>query len=345
MAKIKFSSSLEEIITLEEFPLKKALATLKGKKIAVLGYGIQGSAQALNLRDNGIDVIVGQRKESASWEKAISDDWIENQNLFSIKEATQKAEIILYLLSDTGQKAYWKKLLPFLSKGKTLYFSHGFSIVFQEETNIIPPKDIDVVMIAPKGSGTSLRKCFLEGNKMNSSIAIYQNFTGKAEETAAALGISIGSGYLFKTTFPKEVYADLTGERGVLVGALAGIFDAQYQTLRENGHSASEAFNETVEELTQGLIQFIGENGMDYLFANISTTAQRGALDWKDKFRDATLPVFQKLYKSVKSGNEARIILKRNSESDYQQKLEKELQEIKNSEIWQTGRKIRTLRH
>ena len=149
--------------------------------------------------------------------------------------------------------------------------------------------------MAPKGSGTSLRRLFVAGKGLNSSYAIFQDATGKAKDKVLALGIGVGSGYLFETDFKKEVYSDLTGERGILMGALAGLFEAQYNVLRKNGHSPSEAFNETVEELTQSLMPLVAENGMDWMFANTSVTAQRGALDWKGKFRDATAPVFEKL--------------------------------------------------
>ncbi len=344
MAKINFGGVEENVTTREEFPLSKARETLKDEVIAIIGYGVQGPGQSLNLRDNGFNVIIGQRKNSSSWDKAVKDGWVEGKTLFEIEEACEKASIIQYLLSDAGQISMWPTVKKHLTKGKALYFSHGFGITYKEQTSIIPPKDIDVILIAPKGSGTSLRRMFLAGEGLNSSYAIFQDATGKAYERVVALGIGVGSGYLFETTFQKEVYSDLTGERGVLMGALAGIMEAQYNILRSKGHSPSEAFNETVEELTESLMPLVAENGMDWMYANCSTTAQRGALDWKNKFRDAVAPVFKDLYESVKTGNEARITIEANQKDDYREKLTAELDEIHNSEMWKTGAQVRKLR-
>ncbi len=344
MATINFGGVNETVITREEFPLEKAKETLKHEVIAVIGYGVQGPGQSLNLRDNGFNVIVGQRKGGKSWEKALADGWVEGKNLFDIDEACDNATIIQYLLSDAGQIEAWNTVKKYLTAGKTLYFSHGFGITFNEKTGIVPPADIDVILVAPKGSGTSLRRLFLKGEGINSSIAVYQDATGRAKDKAIALGIGVGSGYLFETDFQKEVYSDLTGERGILMGALAGLFEAQYNVLRKNGHSPSEAFNETVEELTQSLMPLVAENGMDWMFANTSVTAQRGALDWKGKFRDATTPVFENLYAEVASGREANRVISEGSKTDYRQKLELELKEIRESELWQAGAAVRKLR-
>ena len=287
MAKMNFGGVIENVITREEFPLSKALETLKDETIAVIGYGVQGPGQSLNLKDNGFNVIVGQRKNSKTWDKAVADGWVPGKTLFEIEEACERATIIQYLLSDAAQIAVWPSVKKHLTPGKALYFSHGFGATYSDRTGIVPPKDIDVIMIAPKGSGTSLRRLFLEGRGLNSSYAVMQDATGRAMDRVIALGIGVGSGYLFETTFKREVYSDLTGERGTLMGAIQGIFAAQYQVLRENGHTPSEAFNETVEELTQSLMPLVGENGMDWMYANCSTTAQRGALDWWKPFRDA----------------------------------------------------------
>jgi ketol-acid reductoisomerase len=344
MAKINFGGVVENVVTREEFSLAKAKEVLKDEVVAVIGYGVQGPGQSLNLKDNGINVIVGQRKNSKSWNKAVEDGWKENANLFDIEEAAKQATIIQFLLSDAGQIEQWNRIKPYLTKGKALYFSHGFGITFNDQTGIVPPKDIDVILVAPKGSGTSLRRLFVQGKGINSSYAIYQDATGKAKDRVIALGMAVGSGYLFETDFKKEVYSDLTGERGILMGALAGVFEAQYNVLRKNGHSPSEAFNETVEELTQSLMPLVAENGMDWMYANTSVTAQRGALDWRHKFREAVTPVFEDLYKSVKSGNEAKIVIESGRKTDYRQKLEEELKEIRESEMWQAGKQVRNLR-
>jgi ketol-acid reductoisomerase len=345
MAKINFGGVLEDVITAKEFPLKKAQKVLKNEVIAVLGYGVQGPAQAFNMRDNGINVIIGQAKEDKRyWKKAIADGWVPGKTLFPIEEAVQRGTIIQYLVSDAAQKILWPKVKANLKKGDALYFSHGFSIVYKKQTGVIPPAFVDVIMVAPKGSGTSVRRNFLDGSGINSSFAVHQDFTGRAMERTIALGIAIGSGFLFPTTFQMEVYSDLTGERGVLMGALAGMMEAQYNELRKHGHTPSESFNETVEELTQSLIRLVAENGMDWMYANCSATAQRGALDWRHKFRKAVAPVFAELYKSVATGKETEIVLRVNSAPDYKVKLEKELKEMRNSELWQAGAAVRALR-
>ncbi len=344
MGKMTFGTTEEKVMTREEFSLEKAHDVLKNDVIAVLGYGVQGPAQALNLRDNGFKVIIGQRDNSPSWDAAIKDGFKPGESLFSIEEACEKGTIICNLLSDAGQISTWPMIEKRLVKGKTLMFSHGFGVTYKEKTSIIPPKDIDVALVAPKGSGRSVRKLFLQKKGINSSYAIFQDASGKAEERTIAYGIAVGSGYLFETTFEREVYSDLTGERGVLMGALAGIIEAQYQVLRANGHSPSEAFNETVEELTQSLVPLVSENGMDWMYGNCSTTAQRGALDWLPKFKAATLPVFKDLYEEVRNGNEAQRTIDKNSQDDYRVELEKELEEMREREIWQAGRAVRSLR-
>ena len=344
MATINFGGIDEQVVTREEFPLEKAREFLKNETIAVIGYGVQGPGQSLNLRDNGFNVIIGQRKGGKTWDKAVADGWVPGETLFEIEEAVKRGTIIQYLLSDAAQIEVWPRIKPHLTAGKALYFSHGFGITYKERTGIIPPADIDVILIAPKGSGTSLRRMFLQGRGLNSSFAVFQDATGKARERAIALGIGVGSGYLFETDFKREVYSDLTGERGTLMGAIQGLLLAQYEVLRENGHSPSEAFNETVEELTQSLMPLFAENGMDWMYANCSTTAQRGALDWMTPFHDAAKPVFEKLYREVASGNEAQRSIDSNSKPDYREGLERELKALRESEMWQTGAVVRKLR-
>ena len=340
---MNFGGVEETVVTRDEFPLEKAREVLKNETIAVIGYGVQGPGQSLNLRDNGFNVIVGQRA-GKTYDKAVADGWVPGETLFSIEEACERATIIQVLLSDAAQIACWPTIKKHLTPGKALYFSHGFAVTYKERTGIIPPPDVDVILIAPKGSGTSLRTMFLEGRGLNSSYAIFQDATGRAFERCIALGIGVGSGYLFETTFKREVYSDLTGERGSLMGAIQGLLLAQYEVLRENGHTPSEAFNETVEELTQSLMPLFAKNGMDWMYANCSTTAQRGALDWMGPFHDAIKPVMEQLYESVKTGNEAQISIDSNSKPDYREKLEEELRALRESEMWQTGAVVRKLR-
>ena len=344
MAQIDFGGVVEEVITSDEFSLQKAREVLSQETVAVLGYGVQGPGQALNMRDNGIRVIVGQREGGSSWERALQDGFVPGETLFPVEEAASKGTVVQFLLSDAGQVATWPAVMQCLNEGDALYFSHGFSIVYRDQTGIVPPDNVDVILVAPKGSGRTVRTNFLDGSGINSSYAVHQDFTGRAHERALALGIAVGSGYLFPTTFEKEVHSDLTGERGVLMGCLAGVMEAQYNLLRKHGHSPSEAFNETVEELTQSLIRLVAENGMDWMFSNCSTTAQRGALDWAPKFRDAVTPLFDDLYERVVSGAETKRVLEANSAADYREKLDKELAVIHNSEMWQAGAAVRSLR-
>jgi ketol-acid reductoisomerase len=344
MREIQVGNEKETVVERADYPPEKLRAILGNEVVAVLGYGVQGRGQSLNMKDNNVQVIVGQREKTRSWDLAVEDGWIPGQTLFPLEEAAARGSVIQYLLSDAGQKEFWPRLKPHLTKGKALYFSHGFSIVYKDQTGVVPPPDIDVILVAPKGSGTTVRRLFLQGKGINASYAVFQDATGRAAERARALGIAIGSGYLFETTFQKEVFSDLTGERGVLMGAIYGLWLAQYEVLREHGHSPSEAFNETVEEATQSLYPLIAENGMDWMYANCSTTAQRGALDWFKRFRDAARPVFEELYQKVASGDETRRVLEANSRADYRQQLEKELKEVADSEMWQAGAVVRSLR-
>ena len=344
MRQIQIGNTTETVVERADYPPERLKAILGKETVAVLGYGVQGRGQSLNLKDNGINVIVGLRDTGRGWDLAQQDGWVKGKTLFSLDEAAKKGTIIQFLLSDAGQKEYWPTLKQFLTAGKALYFSHGFSIAYKEQTGVIPPKDIDVILVAPKGSGTTVRRLFLEGKGINASYAVFQDATGRALDRCLACGIAIGSGYLFETTFQKEVFSDLTGERGVLMGAIYGLWLAQYEVLREHGHSPSEAFNETVEEATQSLYPLIAENGMDWMYANCSTTAQRGALDWFKRFRDVSKPVFEELYQKVAAGEETRRVLDANSRKDYRQQLEKELKEVADSEMWQAGTVVRSLR-
>lgn len=344
MRKIRIGDSEETVVERADYPPEKLKAILADETVAVLGYGVQGRGQSLNMKDNGVNVVIGLRENGRGWDLARQDGWIPGSTLLPMEEAARRGTIIQYLLSDAGQKEQWPTLKPYLTAGKALYFSHGFSIAYADQTGVVPPADVDVILVAPKGSGTTVRRLFLEGKGINASYAIHQDATGRATDRCLATGIAIGSGYLFQTTFQKEVFSDLTGERGVLMGAIYGLWLAQYEVLREHGHSPSEAFNETVEEATQSLYPLIAENGMDWMYANCSATAQRGALDWFTKFKDASKPVFEQLYQRVAAGDETRRVLETNSKADYREGLEKELKAIADSEMWQAGQVVRSLR-
>lgn len=333
----------EKIFQRSDYPLDKCRQILKNKPISIIGYGPQGCGQALNLRDNGFDVSIGVR-QGASWDKAEEDGWEKDKNLFSVEDASEKGNIIQYLLSDVGQIKKWDAILPNLTEGKTLYFSHGFGIVFNDKTKIVPPNNIDVMLVAPKGAGSTVRSQFLKGTGINTSYAIHQDYTGDALDKCMALSFGIGCGHAFETTFEKEVHSDLTGERCVLMGLIQGAFSAQYQVLRENGHSPSEAYNETVEEALVSLFPLISDKGMDWLYANCSTTAQRGALDWAPKFEKVLKPVIKGCYEDVTSGKEVQRVIDCNSDDDYRVKLDKELDEIGDQELWRVARILRDLR-
>ena len=343
MKELDINGFKELIIERSDYPIEHCKKILDNETTAILGYGPQGRGQGLNMRDQGFDVILGLRK-GASWDKAIVDGWIEGETLFKIEEATKRGTIIQFLLSDAGQIQAWPTVKKNLKEGDTLYFSHGFGIIFCDDTSIIPPPNVNVVLVAPKGSGLTVRNHFLEGRGINSSYAIHQDYTGNAKDLTVATAFAIGSGHLFETTFEKEVHSDLTGERCVLMGLIQGAFLAQYEVLRENGHSPSEAYNETIEEGLQSLYPLVSEKGMDWMYSNCSTTAQRGALDWAPKFKNILKPVIEECYSKVVSGEEAKIAISSNSKSDYRQQLEKELEEINNQEMWLAGKKLRPLR-
>ena len=210
MAIMNFGGVEEEVITREEFSLGKAREVLKNETIAIIGYGVQGPGQALNLKDNGFKVIVGQRP-GKTYEKAVADGWVPGETLFDIDEACRRATIIAFLVSDAGQIAVWPTVKQNLTAGKALYFSHGFGITYKDRTGIVPPADVDVIMVAPKGSGTSLRRLFLQGR---GEFFCLSGCDRRAEQRTLALGIGIGSGYLFKTDFKRRcIRLDRDAER------------------------------------------------------------------------------------------------------------------------------------
>ena len=343
MKEININGHRETIVERSDYPVEKCKKILDQDVTAILGYGPQGRGQGLNMRDQGFDVIVGLRR-GKSWDNAIADGWVEDENLFELEDAVKRASIIQFLVSDAAQIQLWPMVKENLNDGDAIYFSHGFGIVFNDDTHIIPPDNVDVILVAPKGSGITVRNHFLDGRGINASFAIHQDYSGRAKDRCIATAFAFGSGHLFETTFEKEVYSDLTGERCVLMGLLQGAFLAQYEVLREHGHSPSEAYNETIEEGLQSLYPLVSEKGMDWMYANCSTTAQRGALDWAPKFRDSLKPIIEDCYQRVLSGDEARIAIETNSKTDYREQLEKELNAVSSQEMWQAGKQLRPLR-
>lgn len=343
MKTIDINGVREEIHERSDWPASRRHAVLGSETTAVLGYGPQGRGQSLNLRDQGVNVVVGVR-EGRSKDKALADGWEEGETLLSIEDAAEHGTIVQYLLSDAAQIAMWPEIKKRLKPGDCLYFSHGFAVVFHEDTGIVPPDDVDVVLVAPKGSGLTVRNHFLAGRGINASFAIRQDATGRARDRALATAFGIGSGHVFETTFEKEVYSDLCGERSVLMGLIQGAFKAQYDVLRAHGHSPSEAYNETVEEALQSLYPLIGENGMDWMYANCSTTAQRGALDWAPRYEKVLKPLIEECYESVVRGDEARTVIRANSDPNYREQLDAELEAMDNQELWQAARVLRDFR-
>jgi len=223
MKDIEINGIKETIVERSDYPIEECKNILGQEVTAILGYGPQGRGQGLNMRDQGFKVILGLRK-GRSWDKALADGWVEGETLFETEEAAHRGTILQYLLSDAGQIAAWPMVKSNLNDGDALYFSHGFGIVFHEDTSIIPPENVDVILVAPKGSGLTVRTHFQAGRGINASFAIHQDYTGRARERCISTAFAIGSGHLFETTFKKEVHSDLTGERCVLMGLLQGAF-------------------------------------------------------------------------------------------------------------------------
>ena len=197
MATIDFGGTREKVITRKEFPMSRARQVLKKEVIAIIGYGVQGPAQSLNLRDNGFNVIIGQASAfKRDWDRALKDGWVPGKTLFEIDEAVRRGTIIQMLVSDAAQRAIWPVVKKNLKPGAALYFSHGFSIAYQKQTGVKPPSNVDVIMVAPKGSGTSVRRNFLSGAGINSSFAVEHDATGRAQERCLAVGIEIGRAHV-----------------------------------------------------------------------------------------------------------------------------------------------------
>jgi ketol-acid reductoisomerase len=257
MAKVLYNGDIQE-------------AVLQGKKIAVIGYGSQGHAHALNLKESGFDVVVGLR-EGKSWDKAVED----GVEVTSVAEATRQAEVVMVLLPDEMQpKVYEESIKPNLEAGNSLVFAHGFNVHF---TQIVPPADVDVFLVAPKGPGHLVRRTYTEGAGVPALYAVYQDYTGKARDLALAYAKGIGSARagVLETSFQEETETDLFGEQAVLCGGTTALIKAGFETLVEAGYQPEVAYFECLHELKL-IVDLLYEGGLENMRYSISDTAQWG---------------------------------------------------------------------
>ena len=278
------------------------LSVLKNKTLAVLGFGSQGHAHALNLKESGLKVIIGLYEGSKSIEVAREKGF----EVVSTGEAVKRADVIFVALPDTKQaKAYEKDIAPNLSKGKTLLFSHGFSIHFK---TIVPPKNVDVILVAPKGPGHIVRRQYVEGKGVPALIAIYQNASGKAKKVALAWAKGIGGtrAGVIETTFKEETETDLFGEQTVLCGGASALIQAGYETLVEAGYQPEMAYFECLHELKL-IVDLMNEAGISGMRFSISETAKWGDVSVGPKIIDASVKKRMKAaLKDIQNGKFAK---------------------------------------
>lgn len=275
---------------------------LKGKKIAIIGYGSQGHAHAQNLRDSGLDVIVGELEGSKPWDTAKQKGF----EVYPTDKASKMADIIMLLVPDDVQKnVFYKYIEPNLEEGNILAFAHGFNIHYNQ---IIPPKSIDVIMIAPKGPGHILRRMYKENNGVPSIIAIHQDFSGKAKQYALAYSKALGSGRvgIITTTFKEEVETDLFGEQVVLCGGITELIRAGFDTLVEAGYQPEIAYFEVLNELKL-IVDLIYEGGIQWMRYSISDTAEYGDMVVGKKVITAkTRKAMKNILEDIQSGKFAK---------------------------------------
>ncbi|MEN9839340.1 MAG: hypothetical protein RL177_819 [Bacteroidota bacterium] len=278
------------------------LGLLKGKKVAVLGFGSQGHAHSQNLKDSGIDVIVGLRKSSASWKKAEAA----GIPVYEPAEAASKADIIMILLPDQTQAdVYERDVKPHLSAGKALVFAHGFNVHFNQ---IVPPADVDVFMVAPKGPGHLVRRVYTEGFGVPCLIAIHQDATGKAKDTALAYAKAIGGARagVIETTFREETETDLFGEQTVLCGGVTELIKAGFETLVEAGYKPEIAYFECMHELKL-IVDLFYEGGIGGMYYSVSDTAEYGGMVVGPKIIDESVkPKMKAALADIQQGRFAR---------------------------------------
>ncbi|MBM7853885.1 ketol-acid reductoisomerase [Desulfohalotomaculum tongense] len=278
------------------------LDLLQGKKIAVLGYGSQGHAQALNLKDSGLDVVVGLRQGSASWARA-EEAGLE---VDTVAGACARADIIQVLLPDEVQgQVYTREIEPHLTEGKALMFSHGFNIHFSQ---IVPPKNVDVFMVAPKSPGHLVRRMYEEGNGVPGLVAVHQDATGRARELALAYAKGIGCtrAGVFETTFKEETETDLFGEQAVLCGGLTGLIKAGFDTLVEAGYAPEMAYFECLHEMKL-IVDLIYEGGLEMMRCSVSNTCEYGDYTRGPRvITEETRKEMKKILQEIQSGQFAK---------------------------------------
>ncbi|MEM3360302.1 MAG: ketol-acid reductoisomerase [Candidatus Bathyarchaeia archaeon] len=313
------------------------LESIKGKTIAVIGYGSQGEAQAKNLRDSGLKVIVGLRPDGKSWNKAKKDGF----EVYTVPEASKKGDIILFLIPDMNQpEVYRESIAPHLAEGKTLNFAHGFNVHFKQ---IVPPKNIDVIMVAPKSPGARLRETFVEGFGVPALIAVHQDFSGKAKETALAIAKGLGctrAGVL-ETTFKDETESDLIGEQTVLVGGLIELIKNGFEVLVENGYPPELAYFEACNE-AKLIMDLIYQKGITGMLQAVSDTAKYGGLTVGPKVIDNHVKEnMRKAVENVKNGTFAKEWIEEHKKGE--KRLKTLMKEIENHELEKVGKFIRKI--
>jgi len=278
------------------------LDLLKGKKVAIIGYGSQGHAHAQNLRDSGVEVIVGQRLGSVNYQAALNDGFTP----VSAAEAAKQADWVMILLPDQVQaKVYYEDIAPYMTEGKALIFAHGFNIHFNQ---IVPPKNVDVFLVAPKGPGHMVRRVYTEGGGVPAIFAIYQDASGKAKEYALAYAKGIGAtrAGVLETTFKEETETDLFGEQVVLCGGVSELVKAGFDTLVEAGYQPEIAYFECLHELKL-IVDLIYEGGISWMRYSISDTAEYGDLmTGKRIITEETRKEMKKVLYEIQSGQFAK---------------------------------------
>lgn len=314
-----------------------SLDPLKGKTVAVIGYGSQGRAQALNMKDSGVKVIVGLRPGGKSWELCKKD----GLEPYAVDEASERADLIQMLIPDMAQPGVYKtQVAPHLREGKALGFSHGYNIHFKL---IEPPKFVDVIMIAPKAPGPRMREVYVEGKGVPALLAIHQDATGKAKQTALAWAKAIGAtkAGVFETSFKEETESDLFGEQTVLVGGVMELIKKGYEVLVESGYQPELAYFEACNELKL-ITDLIYTGGLEGMLRAVSDTAKYGGLNYGPKVIDDRVKEnMRKILQNVRSGNFSKEWTGNPEQS--MMRLNRQMDEMRAHQIEKVGKEIRRM--